>query len=395
MTTCVGAGYGYWGLIIGTAFAALVYVAIALVVRFVGTNWVQKLMPAVIIGPTVALIGLSLSGSATGWAMTNGGDDYNLISIVCAVFTFFIIVLASAKGNKTLKLIPFIVGIGAGYLLALAFSTIGVCANIPYLQVLDFSVFINAFGGGFKFSMIFDVPAFTFVEAFKQGWQIDGAAIGSIALAYVPVAFVVFAEHIADHKNLSSIIGKDLIKDPGLSRTLLGDGIGSLVGGLFGGCANTTYGESVGCIAISGNASTWTIFCTAIGCIVLSFFTPFVTLVSSIPKCVMGGACIALYGFIAVSGLKMIKHVDLNDNRNLFVVSAILVSGIGGLVLTFGKIQITAIAVALILGILTNLILGGFKKEQETTESMASAYGDFDPDATDDVTATDKDEATE
>ncbi len=395
MTTCVGAGYGYWGLIIGTAFAALVYVAIALVVRFVGTNWVQKLMPAVIIGPTVALIGLSLSGSATGWAMTNGGDDYNLISIVCAVFTFFIIVLASAKGNKTLKLIPFIVGIGAGYLLALAFSAIGVCANIPYLQILDFSVFINAFGGGFKFSMIFDVPAFTFVEAFKQGWQIDGAAIGSIALAYVPVAFVVFAEHIADHKNLSSIIGKDLIKDPGLSRTLLGDGIGSLVGGLFGGCANTTYGESVGCIAISGNASTWTIFCTAIGCIVLSFFTPFVTLVSSIPKCVMGGACIALYGFIAVSGLKMIKHVDLNDNRNLFVVSAILVSGIGGLVLTFGKIQITAIAVALILGILTNLILGGFKKEQEATESMASAYGDFDPDATDDVTATDKDEATE
>ena len=109
----------------------------------------------------------------------------------------------------------------------------------------------------------------------------------------------------------------------------------------------------------------------------------------------MGGACIALYGFIAVSGLKMIKHVDLNDNRNLFVVSAILVSGIGGLVLTFGKIQITAIAVALILGILTNLILGGFKKEQETTESMASAYGDFDTDATDDVTATDKDEATE
>ena len=382
MTACVGAGYGYWGLILGTAFAAIVYVIIALIVKLAGTNWVSKLMPAVIIGPTVALIGLSLSGTATDWAMHNGGSNYNLISILCALVTFIIIVLASAKGNKTMKLIPFIIGIAGGYILALIFSVIGSVANLPYLQVLDFSVFTNTFGGSFDIGMIFHVPEFTIVKAFEQGWQIDGSAIGSIALAYVPVAFVVFAEHIADHKNLSSIIGKDLIKDPGLSRTLLGDGIGSLVGGIFGGCANTTYGESVGCVAISGNASTWTIFCTAIGCIVLSFFTPFVVLIQSIPKCVMGGACIALYGFIAVSGLKMIKNVDLNDNRNLFVVSAILISGIGGLVWTFGEINITAIAVALILGIITNAILGGFKKDAEVTESMASSYGNFDPDNT-------------
>ena len=388
MTTCVGAGYGYWGLILGTIFAGLVYVIIALIVKFIGTNWVQKLMPAVIIGPTVALIGLSLSGTATSWAMYNGGDasiasNYNLISILCAIVTFIIIVLASAKGNKTMKLIPFIIGIAGGYVLALIFSVIGKVANIPYFQVLDFGVFTSAFGGEFNFGMIFSVPGITLLEGFKQGWQLDGAAIGSIALAYIPVAFVVFAEHIADHKNLSSIIGKDLIKDPGLSRTLLGDGIGSMVGGIFGGCANTTYGEAVGCVAISGNASTWTIFCTAIGCMILSFFTPFVVLIQSIPKCVMGGACIALYGFIAVSGLKMIKNVDLNDNRNLFVVSAILVSGIGGLVWTFGKIQITAVAVALILGILTNAILGGFKAEAETTESMATSYGNFDPDKKD------------
>ena len=380
MEVCILSNYGYWGLILGTAFAAIVYVIISIVVKLAGTNWVQRLMPAVIIGPTVALIGLSLSGTATGWAMSNGGSDYNLISILCALVTFIIIVLASSKGNKTMKLIPFIIGIAGGYILALIFSIIGSVASIPYLQVLDFGVFTSAFGGEFNIGMIFHVPEFTFIKAFEQGWQLDGAAIGSIALAFVPVAFVVFAEHIADHKNLSSIIGKDLIKDPGLTRTLLGDGIGSLVGGIFGGCANTTYGEAVGCVAISGNASTWTIFCTAIGCIVLSFFTPFVVLIQSIPKCVMGGACIALYGFIAVSGLKMIKNVDLNDNRNLFVVSVILVSGIGGLVLNFGEIQITAIAVALILGIITNAILGGFKKDAETTESMASAYGDFDPD---------------
>jgi len=376
-----GAGYGYWGLILGTVLAGLVYVIIALIVKLVGTNWVQRLMPAVIIGPTVALIGLSLSGTATSWAMGNGIDgNYNLISILCALVTFIVIVLASAKGNKTMKLIPFIIGIACGYVLALIFSIIGTVANLPYLCVLDFGVFTSAFGGAFEFSMILSLPKFTILEAFKQGWVMDGAAVGSVALAYIPVAFVVFAEHIADHKNLSSIIGKDLIQDPGLTRTLLGDGIGSIFGGLFGGCANTTYGEAVGCVAISGNASTWTIFCTAIGCMILSFFTPFVVLIQSIPKCVMGGACIALYGFIAVSGLKMIKNVDLNDNRNLFVVSAILVSGIGGLVWTFGKIQITAIAVALILGIVTNAILGGFKKDVETTESMVTSYGNFNPD---------------
>ena len=178
---------------------------------------------------------------------------------------------------------------------------------------------------------------------------------------------MVFAEHIADHKNISSIIEKDLLEEPGLHRTLLGDGVGSMVGAFFGGCPNTTYGESIGCVAITGNASVCTIATAAVEAMIIAFLSPFVAFVNSIPSCVMGGVCMALYGFIAVSGLKMVQDVDLGKNRNLFVVSVILISGIGGLQITIGKITITTIAVALILGILTNLLL--HKKDKNTDET--------------------------
>ena len=192
---------------------------------------------------------------------------------------------------------------------------------------------------------------------------------GTIAVAYVPVAFVVFAEHIADHKNLSTIIESDLLEEPGLSNTLLGDGVGSIAGAFFGGCPNTTYGESVGCVAISGNASVFCTTITAIMAIAISFLAPFVTFLATIPSCVMGGVCVALYGFIAVSGLKMIQKVDLNDNRNLFVVSVILIAGVGGMVITIGKITITSVACALILGIITNVITNG-KNKQASAETI-------------------------
>ena len=223
------------------------------------------------------------------------------------------------------------------------------------MKIIDFS----------KFQSMQWYPDFTFIEAFKGIKAIDGAYIGSIAVAYVPVALVVFAEHIADHKNLSSIIEKDLLEDPGLSRTLLGDGVGSMVGAFFGGCPNTTYGESVGCVAITGNASVITILTTAILAIVSAFVAPFVTLLSTIPSCVMGGVCISLYGFIAVSGLKMLQTVNLDENKNLFTASVILICGIGGMSLKFGKVTLTEIAAALILGIITNVILSGKKKDSE------------------------------
>ena len=346
---------GYAGLIVGAAFAALVYVIIALLVKFVGVAWINKLMPTVVIGPTVALIGLSLAVNAVNdlnVGKVEGGSVY--VALICGLATLFAIFAFSVYGKKMAKLIPFILGILVGYAVAAVFTVIGIATDNVALQMINFAAF--------KEMTIFAVPDFSFIEAIKGVKDIDGAFIATIAVAYIPVAFVVFAEHIADHKNLSSIIGKDLLEEPGLHRTLLGDGVGSLAGAFFGGCPNTTYGESVGCVAITKNASVVTISTTAVMCMVISFFGPFVTFLSSIPNCVMGGVCIALYGFIAVSGLKMIQKVDLNDSRNLFVVSSILIPGIGGLSVSFGKVTLTTIACALILGIITNIVLNKSKK---------------------------------
>ena len=355
------AAAGYVGIILGAVFAGLVYVIIAVVVAFCGAGWVDKIMPAVVIGPTVAIIGLSLAGNAVGDLQTG---DYvvdevatadPLCCIVCGLIALAVTMISSVYGKKFLKLIPFIVGIVAGYLAAVVFTVIGIKTGHDSLRILDFSVFDNM--------KIFAVPSFSFLKA-KDGLSaITGTYVGTIAMAYIPVAFVVFAEHIADHKNISSIIDKDLLQEPGLHRTLLGDGVGSMVGAFFGGCPNTTYGESIACVAISGNASVITIITTACLAMVISFFGPFVAFLDSIPACVMGGVCMALYGFIAVSGLKMVQKVDLNNNRNLFVVSVILIAGIGGLEVSFGEITITEVACALILGILTNILLKGGDSE--------------------------------
>lgn len=428
---------GYMGLLIGAVFAGLVYVVIALIVKAVGTGWIDKLMPVVVIGPTVAIIGLSLAGSAIGdlnktnYITYHNADDFQVvemqsdfstdadgnydfsekgtngyivvekdvdvsgkvnaedirtdiiatqkddgsfeltsnygstyIAILCGIITLIVTTLCSTYGKKMTRLIPFIIGIFAGYAAASISYLIGYLADIPSLMIIDYSPFQALVADGVSVSTFVQVPDFTFITALKGVGELSPSYIGTIAVAYVPVAFVVFAEHIADHKNISSVIERDLLKEPGLTRTLLGDGVGSMAGAFFGGCPNTTYGESVGCVAITRNASITTIAAAAIGAIVISFISPFIAFVNTIPSCVMGGVCMALYGFIAVSGLKMVQKVDLNENRNLFVVSAILIAGIGGLALTFGKVTLTNIATALILGILINIILSG-KKETD------------------------------
>ena len=337
---------GYAGLIIGAAFAGAVYALLALLVKMVGVGWINKLMPPVVIGPTVAIIGLSLAGNAIGDLSSGAVSASPYVCLICGLTTLFVTMFCSVFGKKMAKMIPFILGILAGYAVSAVFTFIGNATGNSELIVINFSLFE---------SMQW-FPDFAFLRAAKGFADIDGTYVATIAVAYAPVAFVVFAEHIADHKNLGSVINRDLITDPGLDKTLLGDGLGSVVGAFFGGCPNTTYGESVGCVAITGNASISTIFITAIYCIILSFFQPFVAFVNSIPSCIVGGVCIALYGFIAVSGLKMLQPVDLNDNRNLFVVAAILVCGIGGLELRFGPITISAIATALIVGILVNVL---------------------------------------
>ena len=357
----VSASLGYLGLVLGAVFAGLVYVVIAIVVKFAGVKWISKLMPPVVIGPTVAIIGLSLAGNAVGDAMggSTNMDIHTILCLVCALITLAVVMLCSVFGKKMAKMIPFIIGICAGYIVATIITLIGNAAGNDALKLIDWSAFTNM-----KW-----IPEFTFFQIFKSPFEYGeveniGAYIAKIAIAYVPVAFVVFAEHIADHKNLSSIIGSDLLDDPGLHNTFLGDGVGSMAGALFGGCPNTTYGESVGCVAISGNASVITILATAMLAIVASFIAPFTTFLATIPSCVMGGVCISLYGFIAVSGLKMIQPVDLGDNRNLFTVSVILIAGIGGMTLNFGSVTITEVACALVLGILTNVMLSGKKKDE-------------------------------
>ena len=266
-----------------------------------------------------------------------------------------------------MKLIPFIIGILAGYAAASLFFIIGSVTGNEALKIIDFTALTSIFQN-FGFSSIITVPKFTFLTAYGAVGKISASYIATVAVAYVPVAFVVFAEHIADHKNLSSIIERDLLVNPGLHRTLMGDGVGSMFGAFFGGCPNTTYGESIGCVAITRNASVSSISTAAILAILVSFITPLVAFVNSIPSCVMGGVCMALYGFIAVSGLKMIQSVDLDDNKNLFVVSAILIAGIGGLQISFGKVTITQIACALILGILVNVMLSRKKKNAQEAE---------------------------
>lgn len=356
---------GYWGLIIGALMAGLVYVIIAIIVKICGVAWIDKLMPPVIIGPTVAIIGLSLSGNAVGDLMRSnvlGGNTH--IALICGLFTLAVTMLCSTYGKRVGKLIPFIIGIASGYLLASVFAFIGNITGNASLIVIDYSALKSL---DFKsLSGYLSLPKFTFLLGGTEGLKaITGKYILTLFTAYVPVAFVVFAEHLADHKNLSVIVGKDLLKEPGLTRTLLGDGVGTMVSTVFGGCPNTTYGESIGCVAITRNASTISIWGCSFACIIFSLISPLVALLETIPACVMGGVCIALYGFIAVSGFKMFQKVDLNKNRNLFVASVIFITGVGGMVVSFGAVEIRTVACALILGILTNLLLS---KEPEESE---------------------------
>ena len=389
----VAVAYGYMGIFLGSVVAGLVYVVLAILIRIVGTGWVTKLMPPVIIGPTVTLIGLSLAGAAMGDIVkANSSTLYatnNLAALACGLVAFFTIVICSTQKKYTMpRLIPFVLGIIAGYAAASILTVIGMAADLDYLKIINWDPIVNNFvnaDGSFRgITAFIDYPHFSLIEGIKElvtgelnpeilaanpkATVLTLGGLAEVVIAFLPVALVVFAEHIADHKNLSYIIDKYLIKDPGLDRTLLGDGVGSMVGTAFGICPNTTSGESVGCVAITRNASVVTITTTAIMCMVLSFVSPIMVLLQSIPSCVMGGVCLTLYGFIAVSGMKMFKELDLNENKNLFVVAAILISGIGGLTIQIPyalaengaiakTIQITAIATALILGIVTNFVL--------------------------------------
>jgi len=393
----------YMAVIIGMAMVGIVYVAIALVVKFVGTKWLDKLLPPVVIGPIIMVIGLSLASSAIN--NVTGGTAYiqrlatgqspdwvsTLISILIALIACFITALTAHYGKKTLGLVPFVVGMLGAYVISLLLSAIGYSANINALQIVNF----DALKG-----MATDISTGKITGWFNVGhddWMFLLAAdsihknvfnwgqLGDIALLFIPVSLVTICEHIGDHKNLGNIIGRDLLgKEPGMTRTLIGDGVATAVSGALCGAANTSYGENVGVIGVTKVASTNVVLLAALLTIVFGFFRPFTALLQTIPACVTGGVSLILYGFIAASGVKMLitEKVDFGKTKNIMVASVILVTGIGGLVIKFGEtVQITSIAVSMILGIVLNAILVDKPDEKEinkleTAENFKKAFGE-------------------
>ena len=368
-------GYNYLALILGMMMVGIIYVSVALVIKKFGTGWLNKILPPVVAGPVIMVIGLSLAGSAIN-NLTNvnaGAANYNLIHILCGLIALFVTAFAAHYGRKNmLGLIPFVLGMGSGYVSAVLFTLFGsVIGGNDYFAVVNFQPLVNIFTN-FDFSSIFNykmfVPnsgeSFIFLR-FEEIAKFDWAQIGQVALLFIPVSFVTICEHTGDHKNLGNIIGKDLLgEEPGMQRTLIGDGVATAISGALCGAANTTYGESVAVVGTTKVASVNVLKLAALMMIVFGLFTPFTALLQTIPACVTGGVSVVLYGFIASSGVKMIMNekVDFNETRNIFIASAILVAGIGGLTFKFGNplaptIQITSTAVAMILGIVLNTLL--------------------------------------
>lgn len=394
-----------WSLPIGMAFVGIVYVVVALIIKFAGVRWLNKLLPTIVVGPVIMVIGLGLSGSAISnlTSASGNGQSYNLVALLCGVVAMIVTAICAFYGKKTVALIPFMIGMGAGYLTAVLFTLIGYygCGN-EYFHIVNFDPLINLFttvnADGQRVANItvqsfLDLPEFLFMP---KNWNYAGSAaqfydkagnvltltntfkasqIGTIALLFIPVSFVTICEHIGDHKNMSGILQRDLLTEPGLTRTLMGDGIATAVSGLCCGAANTTYGENVAVIGVTKIASVKVMMLACVFSICLGFFSPIMGLTQTIPTCVTGGVSLLLYGFIASSGVKMMinEHVDMSKTKNIFVTSAILVCGIGGLALKFGHVDspvitITSTAVAMIVGIIMNLILRDKDDKKEKAE---------------------------
>lgn len=386
-------GMNYLAVIIGMIFVGIVYCIFALIIKKVGTKWLNKILPPIVVGPVIMVIGLSLASSAIAnitKAPVSSSVDYNWIALCSGLVALFATAIASHYGKKMIKLIPFIIGMGCGYIFAVIMTLIGYygCGN-SYFNVVDFSAFVNIFSPdkisissfiNFNLFIPNDPESFIFLR-FEEIAKFDWATIGTVALLFVPVSLVTMCEHIGDHENLGNIIGRDLLNgEPGMARTLSGDGIATAVSGVLCGAANTTYGENVAVIGMTRIASAKVVLAAAILSIVIGFFTPFTALLQTIPAAVTGGVSLILYGFIASSGVKMLiqEKIDLNNQKNIFIASAILVSGIGGLAFKFGNpnspvITITSIAVSMILGIVLNLILVEKKKESHKEEIIESS----------------------
>lgn len=334
---------GLSGAMTGIMVVGLIYIVVATIIHFVGKEWIHKLLPPLVIGPMIMIIGLGLAPSAIS-QIGLGGAEIEWKGVLVAVVSFLVTAIVMTKAKGFLKIIPFLVGIVSGYVLSIC------------LGLVDFTEVANA--------SFFSMPQF--VIPFK-----DYTPNFTALLTIVPIALVTMAEHIGDHTALSAIINKDLLKDPGLDRTLLGDGLATFVAGLFGGPANTTYGENTSVVGMTKVASVWVIGLAAIIAICLGFLGKFTAIVSSIPQPVLGGVSLLLYGFIAVNGLKVLikNQIDFDDPKNVVVGASMLVLGLGGAAISIisGDLSITisGMSLAAIVGILLNLFIPAQKSEEE------------------------------
>ena len=326
---------GASGFATGIIGVGLIYVLFALLIKIFGKNWIDKLLPPIVIGPMIMIIGLSLAPSAVSqMGLSSGVIEWK--SIIVALVAFLVTAITAVGAKGFLRVIPFLIGIASGYVVA-------VC-----LGMVDFTAVSDA--------SFFAMPEF--LLPFKD---YTFSLVGLLTIA--PIALVTIAEHIGDHMALGTIINKDLVKDPGLEKTLLGDGIATSIAGLFGGPANTTYGENTSVVGMTKVASVWVIALAALIAICIGFLGKLSAIFSTIPNPVLGGVSLLLYGFIAVNGLKVLvkNQINFEDIRNVIVASTMLVLGLGGAILTLEtgdiSVSITGMSLAAIVGILLNLLL--------------------------------------
>ncbi len=365
---------GISGAMVGVMAVGLVYVIFATIIHFIGKKWIDKLLPPVVIGPMIMIIGLSLAPSAISQVGLGTGTQIDWRCIAVALITFLTTAVVMVRGKGFLKIIPFLVGIVVGYVSAICFG------------LVDFAPVLEA---GFFSMPSFVVPFLNYTPNF------------SALLTIVPISLVTIAEHIGDHTALSTIIGKNLLKDPGLDRTLLGDGLATFVAGFLGGPANTTYGENTSVVGMTKVASVWVIGLAAIIAICLGFLGKFTALVSTIPDAVLGGVSLLLYGFISVNGLKVLieNKIDFGKSKNIVVASTMLVLGLGGAAISIvhGDLSVTisGMSLAAIIGILLNLLLPDEKEDEDTKpenekevkyESEANAMEEIKKDTVSNVT---------
>lgn len=343
---------GFESSYVGLMVVGVIYALVATIIRFTGSGWLKKLLPPVVVGPMIIIIGLSLAPTAVQETGLKGLqillDQGKYIGVEGAAWkvplvsfiTFATVVLVSIKAKGFLKIIPFLAAIVIGYVSAVVFG------------LIDMSTVFQ----GYSF---FQIPNFTFIGSYK----IDFSAV----VVFAPLALVTIAEHIGDHLVLGEITGKDFFKDPGMHRTIMGDGVATLVSAAIGGPANTTYGENTGVIAMTGVGSVWVIGLAAIIAIILGFLGYVQAIIASIPWAVIGGMTVLLYGLIAANGVKVLikDKTDLSDMKNLVIVSTMLVIGLGGASIALGSITLSGMSLAAIFGILINAVLNFLTKNEK------------------------------